>query len=68
MFGTPGEAMLKTFVMMIGEMDFEDIFYDPGRRVYYPGLTYCLFIGFVLVMSIIIMNLLVSAKKCLIRT
>jgi hypothetical protein len=55
------EAFLKTFVMMVGELDYETLFYNtPDRLIFYPTLTYILFILFMLVMSIILMNLLLS--------
>ena len=55
-------ALIKTFVMMIGEFEFEGIFTDNGGPFYDPFPVYSaiLFIVFVLIMSIIIMNLLVG--------
>ncbi len=47
---------------MIGEFEFESIFYsetDP-HNLAYPGITFAFFIGFLIVMSIIIVNLLVG--------
>ena len=61
-FNLPSWALLKTFVMMIGEFEFEgmftatdDVLADP-----FPIYSGLLFIIFVLIMSIIIMNLLVG--------
>ena len=61
--------MLKTFVMMIGEFEFDDLFFDnPGtdfsgiphqEKLPYPVFTMSFFLVFALIMPIIIMNLLV---------
>ena len=54
--------MLKTFVMMIGEFEFEGIFVETSGPTAdpFPAYSAPLFIIFVLIMSIIIMNLLVG--------
>jgi transient receptor potential cation channel subfamily A protein 1 len=64
--------MLKTSVMMIGEMEYTAIFLglegiaDPNSseahslKTYYSGITYALFVTFLIILSIIIMNLLVG--------
>lgn len=63
-FQTPGYAFVKTGVMMIGEIEFEDLFHgeasDFETEMYYEGITYFIFITFLCVATIIIMNLLVS--------
>ena len=48
--------------MMIGEYDFGDIFFpeDPDIEDPFPGYSAPLFILFVFVMSIVIMNLMVG--------
>ena len=58
---------MKTWVMMIGEMDFTDIFHgdqDDGAgvedQVFYEETTYAIFVAFLILMAIILMNLLVS--------
>ncbi|XP_041463333.1 transient receptor potential cation channel subfamily A member 1 homolog isoform X1 [Lytechinus variegatus] len=67
-------SLVKTFVMMIGEFEFDSIFHtqtyldqpdltqqeDFLGNVYYEGITYVIFVVFVVIMSIIIMNLLVG--------
>ena len=55
-----GKSLLKTSVMMIGEFDYSSIFFDDSQDVPFPELTYVLFVSFLILMSIIIMNLLVS--------
>lgn len=53
--------MLKTVVMMIGELEFEDVFYAGSEEMMvYPITTYLMFFAFVILMTIILMNLLVG--------
>ena len=72
-FDTPTWALMKTYVMMIGEFEFEGAFTendDPGasetenaesaRNIPFPDYSSLLFVVFVFVMSIIISNLLVG--------
>jgi hypothetical protein len=49
--------------MMIGELDFMDLFFneDPEEDVPYEGVSYAIFLIFVTFVSIIIMNLLVRS-------
>ena len=42
---------------MIGEFDFDDIFNDNDKVV--PGVTWFIFIVFLIIMTLILMNLLV---------
>ena len=65
-------ALIKTSVMMVGEMEFGDIFlkledaagesdeYVHRNTIYYDVMTYLLFIIFLILMAILIMNLLVG--------
>ena len=52
------ESLIKTTVMMIGEFEYTDIFYGD-QLDFYPEITYIMFVVFMILMSIIIMNLLV---------
>ena len=66
---------MKTSVMMIGELDYDDIFhgYDDSAgelseeahetRVYFEVVTYFFFVALLILMSIIIMNLLVRNQS-----
>ena len=47
---------------MIGEFDYADIFYSETDDVrdHHPAMTFIMFVVFVFIMTIIIMNLLVS--------
>ena len=52
--------------MMIGEMDFGDIFHadvgsdEKGAQLYFEESTYALYIIFLVLIAVIVMNLLVS--------
>ena len=64
-FDTVWLSILKTTVMMIGEFEYDSIFNDqdpndPATLVNNEPVTYMLFVVFMVIMSIIIMNLLVS--------
>ena len=59
MFITPGWSLLKTFVMMIGEFEYEELFFCEISAPY-EYYSVALFMAFVLVMSIVTMNLLVG--------
>lgn len=56
-YSTAWNAIIRTAVMMIGEFDYNDIFHGEDDMHYY--LTYVLFCSFLVIMTIIIMNLLV---------
>ena len=74
-FKNVGYSMLKTSVMMIGEFEFDDLFFDNNYLKYenygldtteklpYKIFTMIFFLIFMIVMPIIIMNLLVSKIK-----
>ncbi|CAD5117061.1 DgyrCDS5882 [Dimorphilus gyrociliatus] len=71
-FQSFGASLIKTSVMMIGEFEFEQLFLGPQNinkvitadnhksYLYYPGISYVLFVFFLILMSVIIMNLLVG--------
>ncbi|XP_067049296.1 transient receptor potential cation channel subfamily A member 1 homolog isoform X2 [Acropora muricata] len=56
-FSSPGRSCVKTAVMMIGEFDFDDTF---NSDVTVPGVTWFLFIVFLIVMTLLLMNLLIG--------
>ena len=68
-FDSGGWALLKTYIMMIGEFDMESIFtesedfpklgYDPNLLPF-PYVSTGLFIIFVFICSIVLMNLMVG--------
>ena len=53
-------SLIKTFVMSIGELEYDNMFFDNLDIVHYKWTTRAFFVAFVLVMPIIIMNLLVG--------
>lgn len=53
-------TLLKTITMMSGELEFEDIFYDKDIPIQFPGTSHALFFAFVVLVTIILMNLLVG--------
>ncbi|KAF7232567.1 hypothetical protein EG68_05918 [Paragonimus skrjabini miyazakii] len=59
-------AFIKTFSMATGELDTSSIFFDQygdantENKVYYEVITYIVFVAFVTIMTIIMMNLLVG--------
>lgn len=64
-FANMGMAMTKTLVMMIGEFEFGDIFLSDtdnelNDEINLKPASYIIFIIFVFVMTVIIMNLLVG--------
>ena len=63
-FGSWWESVIKVLVMMIGEYEYESLFYpEEGgfeNANFYTGISYLLFFIFVVIMSITIMNLLVG--------
>lgn len=73
-FHRPEFSLLKTSVMMIGEFEFDSIFYSMGsydpnsdslldkhkNKLYYPGVSYALFVVFLVLMAILVTNLLVG--------
>lgn len=70
-FSKAGSSLISTTVMMLGELEYTDLFYGiedftPGtddyhkQRVYYDGISYVIFVIFVILMTILIMNLLIG--------
>jgi len=59
LFGTIGRAFTKSLAMTIGEFGFEEIFYSKQSKSL-PLITWFLFVVFLLVMTILLMNMLVS--------
>ncbi|XP_055615460.1 transient receptor potential channel pyrexia [Toxorhynchites rutilus septentrionalis] len=53
-------GLLKTIVMMAGELEFEDIFYGDNLKIEYPGTAHGMFLAFVLLVTVILTNLLVG--------
>ena len=57
-FRSPGHAVAKTLLQLVGEFDFEATF-NQGTLLYTPT-TYILFITFLITSPVLFTNLLVS--------
>lgn len=53
-------GLLKTLIMMSGELEFEDIFYDENAKIIYPYTAHVMFLAFVLLVTVILTNLMVG--------
>ena len=63
-FKTPGLGLLKTFVMVIGEFEYDSGFSDNENSDSDPPVfAYILFVLFIIVMTILLMNLLVRYSE-----
>lgn len=56
------EVLVKTVVMMSGELEYEDIFYNgtSDHAIQYPLTAYVMFLIFTLLVTVILTNLLVG--------
>ncbi|CAN9506114.1 unnamed protein product [Ophioblennius macclurei] len=61
-FDTVPLAMMQTFVMMVGELNYENNFLDAylSDQLPFGYLTYYIFITFVMVMPILLVNLMIG--------
>lgn len=59
-FENPLVGLLKTIIMMSGELEFEDVFYDEDAPLLYPGSAHTMLLGFVVLVTIILTNLMVG--------
>ena len=62
LFGTIGRSFTKTMAMTIGEFGYEEIFNKTKSKAL-PLITWFLFALFLIVMTILLMNMLVSDKQ-----
>lgn len=60
-FETVMKSLLKTFVMLTGEFEYENIVDKPS----FPELTYAFFLAFLIIMAIIVGNLLIGNTSLL---
>ncbi|XP_025072929.1 transient receptor potential channel pyrexia-like [Pogonomyrmex barbatus] len=59
-FANPLVSLLKTVIMMSGELEFEDIFFDEAAPVKYPGTAHLMLLSFVILVTVILTNLMVG--------
>ncbi|TRY99671.1 hypothetical protein DNTS_027992 [Danionella cerebrum] len=61
-FGRMFLSLLQTFVMMVGEINYQDNFLKPYLQgeLPFPNLTLAVFVWFVLLVPILLMNLLIG--------
>lgn len=54
--------MIQTFVMMVGELNYQNNFLDAymNNKLAFGPLTYFIFVQFVMLMPILLVNLMVS--------
>lgn len=52
--------IMKTIIMMSGELEFEDMFYTKEYPVHYPGTAHVMYLAFVLLVTVILTNLMVG--------
>ncbi|XP_071578762.1 transient receptor potential channel pyrexia-like [Temnothorax nylanderi] len=59
-FADPLISLLKTVIMMSGELEFEDVFFDETAPLKYPGTAHLMLLGFVILVTVILTNLMVG--------
>ncbi|KAL0100199.1 hypothetical protein PUN28_019552 [Cardiocondyla obscurior] len=59
-FADPLVSLLKTVIMMSGELEFEDVFFDKSAPLEYPGTAHLMLLGFVILVTVILTNLMVG--------
>lgn len=59
-FNNPLIALLKTIVMMSGELEFEDIFFSSKSSILYSGTAHLMFLSFVILVTVILANLMMG--------
>lgn len=59
-FADPLVGFLKTVIMMSGELEFEDVFFDETAPLMYPGTAHLMLLSFVILVTVILTNLMVG--------
>ena len=64
-FSSPFFSIVRTTVMMIGELGYAEIFHNDfdGQELMYTGVTYAIFLIFCFSVGILLMNLLASSAS-----
>ncbi|CAK9822839.1 Transient receptor potential channel pyrexia [Anthophora retusa] len=53
-------ALLKTIIMMSGELEFEDIFFNSKAPILYSGTAHLMLLSFVILVTVILTNLMMG--------
>ncbi|KAJ8953048.1 hypothetical protein NQ314_007423 [Rhamnusium bicolor] len=53
-------VLLKVVIMMSGELEYEDVFFDDQYKIKYPYTAHLMYFCFVLLMTVILTNLMVG--------
>lgn len=59
-FINPLMGFLKIIIMMSGELEFEDVFFDPDVKIKYQITSHLVLLAFVVLVTIILTNLMVG--------
>ncbi|XP_043495104.1 transient receptor potential channel pyrexia-like [Polistes fuscatus] len=59
-FENPLIGLLKTIIMMSGELEFEDVYFDKEFKVLYTGTSHLMLLSFVILVTVILTNLMVG--------
>ncbi|KAK2583729.1 hypothetical protein KPH14_009647 [Odynerus spinipes] len=59
-FANPLVGLLKTIIMMSGELEFEDVYFDEESKILYSGTSHLMLLSFVVLVTIILTNLMVG--------
>ncbi|CAH0551219.1 unnamed protein product [Brassicogethes aeneus] len=53
-------VIIKVIIMMSGELEYEDVFFDDIYPIQYPGTAHLMYLTFVLLVTVILANLMVG--------
>ncbi|XP_076164401.1 transient receptor potential channel pyrexia-like isoform X2 [Ptiloglossa arizonensis] len=59
-FTNPLIGLLKTIVMLSGELEFEDVFFDEDAPILYSGTAHLMLLSFVILVTVILTNLMMG--------
>ncbi|XP_078036050.1 transient receptor potential channel pyrexia [Augochlora pura] len=59
-FANPLVGLLKTIIMMSGELEFEDVYFDESAPILYSGTAHLMLLSFVILVTVILTNLMMG--------
>jgi hypothetical protein len=59
-FKNPIIGLLKTIIMLSGELEFEDVFFDNKAPILYAGTAHLMLLSFVILVTVILSNLMMG--------